>query len=899
MATGRYLTDDDPPVSKTPRKKASSTISIDQESLASNTSKQRTRRSANRNATDREQSATEADGEATPQVKSVRGRTATTQRNRQRESTLPDSSPEKPPRRTGKRKASEQPLPAEAEIASEVERMAHRINEEEEHSNSSQISSMNITNSSVSPAPIKKRRSELPAQSSANNPNDSNNDDELAISKKNISKPKNRRTTLHEALESGEGQYIDYNPFQSGVEDDKSGSSSKKPRPSKRQSSVKRPSIAPAQLTKSSTTPNIFNATSPTKPNPGSQQIPVLPTQVSPTLHTAPTFLPKSTTTANVYSLHQTPARESIRKSAHFPSLPSNRRLTMNHLQDDFDGNSSFDNGNPEHIQQLLAPEENETADVAILSRSRHPAGHHEVPSPEQMQGSRGVNREPPYQTIPASVSSRRQSQLPPRTPYSQTTTHSASNLQYQTPIPRPHIQRVRLDELVHTPAEKRLKITKPFRRTIPKRNGLFAGPTQAISFLLRLGCLGLMFGAVKWYLGQVERLGYCDTGMKSNAMTRDQRIENFLELGETVSSDELETFSGAFRVKLGQAFEAASAFGLLPDCQSCPPHAICERGRIVRCEPDFVQTHSDWEKAVHSWMPMFKGPKCLPDTAKLVKIVETANQLNQILRKQRGKVLCGMGMRASDEEEEMSVKIKVYGLEEKEVKELILSSSGDKSASSPGLTTSSDEEILELAIKDLEKSAQIVREDGWLATRDFKQLDMGLKCRLKLGLLKTLKKFKLILLSILLALAGWVYLKLEFSRIGQEKQKVRELVELALTKLRDESWIHHTNPALSPQPPTLASAQLRDLILSYDHSPVNRQKLWKKVEKIVEGNSNVRTKVSEIRGESIKVWEWIGSYKGNLNLNTHLPGSTGNPSGGGNSSHQFNGSPDASTTPS
>jgi hypothetical protein len=71
---------------------------------------------------------------------------------------------------------------------------------------------------------------------------------------------------------------------------------------------------------------------------------------------------------------------------------------------------------------------------------------------------------------------------------------------------------------------------------------------------------------------------------------------------------------------------------------------------------------------------------------------------------------------------------------------------------------------------------------------------------------------------------------------------------------------VHHTNPALSPDPPTLASAQLRDLILLYDHLPVNRQKLWKKVEKIVEGNSNEQTKVSEIRGKSIKVWEWIGT---------------------------------------
>ncbi|EGG07885.1 uncharacterized protein MELLADRAFT_105344 [Melampsora larici-populina 98AG31] len=59
------------------------------------------------------------------------------------------------------------------------------------------------------------------------------------------------------------------------------------------------------------------------------------------------------------------------------------------------------------------------------------------------------------------------------------------------------------------------------------------------------------------------------------------------------------------------------------------------------------------------------------------------------------------------------------------------------------------------------------------------------------------------------------------------------------------------------------------DSILSYGHSPIQRQKLWIKVEKIIEGNSNVRTKVTESRGESFKVWEWIGSYTGDLNLNS------------------------------
>ncbi|KAI7951355.1 hypothetical protein MJO28_007039 [Puccinia striiformis f. sp. tritici] len=862
MRTNRYITEDTPSVSRTPRKKASSTISIDQESTASTASKPRTRRSTARTGSEREQSVIEPDGELTPQVKATtRGRTTSNRRN-QRESTQPDSSPEKPARRLGKRKASEPPPgPSDAELTSEVDQLAtYSISEQDELSNSSE---QLRSSSSGSPVPVKKRRSELPTQSIELQ--------EPAISKKNITKTKNRRSTLHEALESGEGTFTDFNPFQSGSNNESGGSSSKKPRPSKRQSSVKRSSIAPSQLPKSSTTPNIFNSASPNKPNPASQQVP-MPPQVSPSSYAAPSsssFIPKSTTTANVYSLHQTPARESARKSGPFPS--TNRRLTMTQFQDDFDGNNSFDFGNPEQIQELLAPEESQTTSGKVLARSRRTTLQHQELSGDQV----------PYhqQTIPTPAHSRRHSQVPtPRTPYiQQPHNRSLSNQQYQTPLPRPHIQRIKLDELVqNTPIEKRLKITKPFRRTIPKRNGLFAGPSQLISFLLRLGCLGLMLTGVNWYLNQVDRLGYCDTGMKSNGYTRDRRIDSFLDPfhKDDDSSDDLQSFSDTLRIKFNQIWDTANRIGLLPDCQTCPTHGICDKGKLVKCELDFVRSHSDLEQNINHWFPMFMGPKCLPDTLKLVKILETSNQVYHILKKHRGQVVCSSGISGLDVDLQDGLStIKVYGLQENLVKDLVLSSDNLDDQSSPSSSSSADEEIFELALKDLEKSKQILRssslmgEERWLSTFDSDQLDMNFTCRIKLGLFKIIKKFKSILISIFLVFLAWVYGSLKIKKYRQEKIKVRELVDLALIKLRDESWIHHTNPSLSPNPPRLASAQLRDLILSYDHDPLNRQKLWKKVEKIVEGNSNVRTKVDEVRGQSCKVWEWIGSYKGDLNL--------------------------------
>jgi hypothetical protein len=57
-----------------------------------------------------------------------------------------------------------------------------------------------------------------------------------------------------------------------------------------------------------------------------------------------------------------------------------------------------------------------------------------------------------------------------------------------------------------------------------------------------------------------------------------------------------------------------------------------------------------------------------------------------------------------------------------------------------------------------------------------------------------------------------------------------------------------------------LSSLQLRDLILQDQHSISERRKLWGKVERVVEGNANVRTNLEEVHGgDEMRVWRWVG----------------------------------------
>lgn len=55
--------------------------------------------------------------------------------------------------------------------------------------------------------------------------------------------------------------------------------------------------------------------------------------------------------------------------------------------------------------------------------------------------------------------------------------------------------------------------------------------------------------------------------------------------------------------------------------------------------------------------------------------------------------------------------------------------------------------------------------------------------------------------------------------------------------------------------------AQLRDDILRDEFSAKRRQKLWERVQRKVEQNSNVRPSVRENRsGDVSRVWEWVGA---------------------------------------
>lgn len=79
----------------------------------------------------------------------------------------------------------------------------------------------------------------------------------------------------------------------------------------------------------------------------------------------------------------------------------------------------------------------------------------------------------------------------------------------------------------------------------------------------------------------------------------------------------------------------------------------------------------------------------------------------------------------------------------------------------------------------------------------------------------------------------------------------------MTLDRLVTQAALHAQGTAPEPW---ISVGQLRDDVLRAELSFSDRERVWKGVREVVEGNSNVRTNVREGRhGEVSKVWEWIG----------------------------------------
>lgn len=132
-------------------------------------------------------------------------------------------------------------------------------------------------------------------------------------------------------------------------------------------------------------------------------------------------------------------------------------------------------------------------------------------------------------------------------------------------------------------------------------------------------------------------------------------------------------------------------------------------------------------------------------------------------------------------------------------------------------------------------------------------------RCFIRYKISGSLARYRITIIGMIFALVSLAYLQRTRTYRRTDQKRVSELVKTILRHLVQQKRVHSKDPGRI-QSSSVGISQLRDVILQDEFNPTQRHRLWSGVQKIVEGNSNIRARQMEFQGEIMRVWEWVGS---------------------------------------
>ncbi|KAK9328994.1 Man1-Src1p-C-terminal domain-containing protein [Lipomyces starkeyi] len=278
----------------------------------------------------------------------------------------------------------------------------------------------------------------------------------------------------------------------------------------------------------------------------------------------------------------------------------------------------------------------------------------------------------------------------------------------------------------------------------------------------------------------------------------------------------------------------------LEPDCTPCPPHAVCFANFRAECEPDYVYVASIW--SLGGIMPF--APKCVPDTEKLQRARILMEESLQLLRERYADVQCGRGGKGQNDPTVavVDLRAKLFSMK------------------SPSLPDNAFQELWEQAFKDLVEQEEVYRVDVGESERlgSTSPSEFPFTCMIKteLGAFVSANRSKFVG-TLLIALATLFLYRLS-SSYSERKAKVQDLVRQSMSILSEQQTRSDSDHS-GNTPRYVIMSQLKDNLLFDTYDAAERRRVWGSVQKLVEANTNVRSRQMEVHGEIMRIWEWIG----------------------------------------
>ncbi|KAF8447999.1 Man1-Src1p-C-terminal domain-containing protein [Boletus edulis BED1] len=412
---------------------------------------------------------------------------------------------------------------------------------------------------------------------------------------------------------------------------------------------------------------------------------------------------------------------------------------------------------------------------------------------------------------------------------------------------------------------------------------------TKSSSYLLMFlyGICFLVFSSiVVKYKRESASIGFCDAGSNSSRALQEfqahiSAIEPCIRANRTFLDMPSELLD-AITAKDGTSCPPLSLIPLPHPsaCTPCPAYAACSQhtvtcnsGYLLRPHPilallsPFGTAPSAAVEIVWNFIsevadglpglgPVAFSPHCIEDPRRKRNIGALGKAIEALLGQERGRRVC-----AGVEEGQLTIpdseegEARKWGLEVEVLRETM------KKKTQPHLLDTFDDTFNEAMQQLVEWGSVVFGEDmsghRYLA---HKTANLTLNCKLTVKLREVWLRWRAT--TFVLFTSGCMLYALQRFRAQRqiENKRVAELVQIALDTLRNQELAHHTDPVTAPQP-YLSSLQLRDLILQEQHSISARKRLWDQVERVVEGNANVRVNLEEVQGgDEHRVWRWVGT---------------------------------------
>jgi hypothetical protein len=135
----------------------------------------------------------------------------------------------------------------------------------------------------------------------------------------------------------------------------------------------------------------------------------------------------------------------------------------------------------------------------------------------------------------------------------------------------------------------------------------------------------------------------------------------------------------------------------------------------------------------------------------------------------------------------------------------------------------------------------------------------LSLSCSIRRSVRQSFERHLLQIVMVLLLVASGSYGRYSYTTSRAMEARAKQLASDVFDRLANHAALSYQEPGAYPER-GVSMAQLRDDVLRNEFSSSRRQKLWERVQKKVEFNSNVRAAVRTANsGDVARMWEWIG----------------------------------------